>query len=155
MEMPAPTAAHKLLHTLVGNWIGEEKMHPSPWSPAGAVAMGRVRNRAALGDLAVIQEYEQEMDGAVQFRGHGIFTFDGKANQHVLYWFDSMIQSPPNVFVGGFRGQSLVLVHTGEQGQVRASWELMHADNYSYRMEVSGDGSTWQPMMEAIYRRQK
>ncbi len=155
MDMPKPTAAHRLLHALAGDWIGDEKMHPSPWAPQGTRAIGRVKNKAALDGMAVIQHYEQEMSGIVNFKGHGIFTFDHKLNQHVLYWFDSMLQSPPNFFKGGFTGSTLVLISQSEQGQIRASWELAAPEAYSYRMEVSGDGEQWSPMMEATYRRAK
>lgn len=155
MDMPEPGAAHKLLHALAGDWVGDEKMHPSPWTPQGGTSTGRVKNKVALDGMVVVQHYEQETSGAVNFRGHGIFTFDPKLNQHVLYWFDSMQQSPPNVFKGGFQGQRLVVVSQSEQGQVRATFDLSAPENYRYMMEVSGDGKQWMPMVEGSYRRAK
>lgn len=55
MEMPKPTTAHHQLAALVGTWVGEEKMYPSPWDPAGGTATGRFQNRLALDGLAVVQ----------------------------------------------------------------------------------------------------
>src|SRR3954469_8319331 len=33
MEMPRPTAEHRKLQLLLGDWEGEERMAPSPWGP--------------------------------------------------------------------------------------------------------------------------
>ncbi len=152
MDNPQVSPAHRQLHSLAGNWVGQEKIYPSPWHPQGAAAVGKVRNKAALDGLAVVQHYEQELGGAVVFRGHGIFTFDGAADQHMLYWFDSMNQTP-NIFQGGFAGSVLTLTSQSSQGFVRASWDVGRPDAYEYRMEVSGDGKQWTPLMEAEYRR--
>ncbi|MEO8032455.1 MAG: DUF1579 family protein [Gemmatimonadota bacterium] len=155
MEVPKPAAAHKLLHALPGDWIGDETVHPSPWAPQGAKSVGRVKNKVALGGLAVIQHYDQEMGGTVVFKGHGIFTVDRKQNQHVMYWFDTMLQSPPNFSQGGFSGTTLVLVSESGEGQTRASWQLAAPDEYEYKLEVSEDGQQWTPRLDAIYRRAK
>jgi hypothetical protein len=153
MEMPKPTAAHLQLAALVGSWVGEEKMYPSPWDPNGGTAVGRVNNRAALNGLVVIQDYEQERGGAVNFRGHGIFAWDGETKEHVLYWFDSVSQAP-NLFRGTFEGNALIVTSSSTQGHVRATFELIPPNRYRYRMEVSGDGNAWMPMMEGAYKKQ-
>lgn len=150
--MPRHSPAHQQLHVLAGDWAGAETIHPSPWFTKGGTAVGRVKNRVALDGLAVVQHYEQEVGGTVGFRGHGIFTYDGAAGQHMLYWFDSMTQTP-NIFKGSFAGNVLTLTSQSPQGYVRASWDVSQVDGYSYRMEVSGDGKLWTPLMEAEYRR--
>ncbi len=151
MDNPQVSPAHRQLHSLAGNWVGQEKIYPSPWHPHGAAAVGKVKNKAALDGLAVVQHYEQEMGGTVVFRGHGIFTFDGAADQHMLYWFDSVSQVP-SIFRGGFTGNLLTLASQSPQGHVRASWDVTLPEAYSYRMDVSGDGKQWVPLMEAEYR---
>jgi len=84
MEMPAPTAADNALIILEGTWIGQEKVHPSPIVPGGATATGRVINRLALDGFAVIQDYEQETGGKVNFKGHGVFRWDAEWQTYVL-----------------------------------------------------------------------
>lgn len=153
MDMPKPTAAHRQLAALAGEWVGEEKMFPSPWDPAGGTAMGRVNNRLALDGLVVVQDYEQSRGGTVNFRGHGIFAWDAEQKTHVLYWFDSIIQTP-NLFRGTFVGNALTMTSSSSQGQVRATFELLPPDRYRYRMDVSGDGKAWSPMMEGNYKKQ-
>ncbi len=88
MEMPVPTAADKALSMLEGSWIGQEKLHPSPIVPEGAITKGRVDNRRALDGFAVIQDYEQETDGKINFRGHGVFRWDAEKQAYMLHWFE-------------------------------------------------------------------
>ena len=153
MEMPQPSDAHRRLEKLVGAWRGEEQMAPSPWSPAGGTAAARVRNVRALDGLAVVQDYAQERGGAVTFRGHGVFRWDGAAGEYVLHWFDSMGQAP-NEFRGAFDGDVLTVVSRTPDGFVRAVFDFGEAGRYTYRMEVSPDAAAWVPMMDGTYHRE-
>jgi hypothetical protein len=128
-------------------------MHPSPWDPTGGVAIGRVRNVSALDGFVVVQDYEQERDGQVTFRGHGVFWWDSTAQTYVLHWFDSMGQ-PPNEFRGAFEGDVLTLVSHTSLGQARATWDYSQPGRCVHLFEVSGDGVQWQPFMEGSYTRE-
>ena len=90
MDMPKPTTAHQKLSKLVERWSGPEKMPPGPWAPEGGTALGRVENREGLDGFVVIQDYAQERDGEVVFRGHGVFGWNAGAGHYTLHWFDSM-----------------------------------------------------------------
>lgn len=153
MTMPKPTVAHRQLERLVGTWRGEERLYPSPFAPQGGVAVGHVWNRVALDGLAVIEDYEQEQDGATAFRGHGVFRWDENERSYSLHWFDSM-GMPPSEFRGELADDVLTLVAAGPEGMVRAIWELRRADQYVYRMQVSPDGANWFPFMEGTYVRE-
>jgi hypothetical protein len=102
MEMPQPTDAHRRLARLAGRWVGDETMFPSDWDPQGGVAEGRTTARVALGEFAVVSDYEQKKDGQTVFSGHAVWTVDPKdqENDCVLYWFDS-IGMGLEVFRGG------------------------------------------------------
>jgi hypothetical protein len=152
MEMPKPTEDHRKLQKLAGQWIGKEKMHPSPWDPQGGEAVGKVHNRVALDGFVVIQDYEQERGGKVNFRGHGVFRFDAAEKGYVLHWWDSM-GMPPNIFRGDFEGDLLKLNCDDPQFKSRVTWNLVRPDRYSYKMEVSPDGNQWFPFMEAEYEK--
>ncbi len=153
MTMPKVTEAHRQLERLVGAWSGEERLYPSPFDPQGGAAVGRVRNRLALDGFAVVQDYEQERDGAIGFRGHGVFRWDADDRSYALHWFDSLGLAPSE-FRGGFEGDVLTLVNAGPQGVTRAVFELRGDDSYVYRMQVSPDGSNWFPFMEGTYARE-
>ena len=152
MHTPTPSPEQQQLHRFVGTWAGEERIQPSPWDPEGAVATGRVRNVAALDGTVMVQDYDQERDGRVAFRGHGVFRWDAAAGQHVLHWFDTM--SPhPREFRGGFQGRVFTAVSAEPRGHNRATWDLGADDAYTYRLEASPDGEQWFLYIEGTYRR--
>jgi len=150
MEMPKPTDAHRRLDKLVGRWAGEEKIHPSPFDPQGGVAMARVENRLALDGFAVVQDYAQEKNGQIVFRGHGVFRWEVMQQCYEMYWFDSM-GFPPSVFRGNFAGEVLTVMSQSPQGHNRAVFDFSKKSQYTFRMEVSPDGKQWFPFMEGQY----
>jgi hypothetical protein len=153
MPMPSLTEPHRRLETLVGSWRGEEQLQPSPWDPKGGTAIGQARNVLALDGFAVVQDYAQERDGKVTFRGHGVFRWDQERQDYVLHWFDSMGQEPV-VFRGSFEGKVLTLESRQGQGMTRAVWDFRVEKQYSYRMDLSQDGERWFPFMSGTYTRQ-
>jgi hypothetical protein len=152
MEMPKLTDAHLKLSLLSGTWHGEEVLFPTPWDPYGGPAAGRVVNRVALDGFALVQDYEQQRGGSANFRGHGVFSWDSAKKSYMLYWFDSLGMGQ-NVFDGSFDEKVLVLTNQSPVGFTRASWDLTSPLTYFYRMEVSGDGTQWQKVMEGSYAR--
>ena len=141
------------MEQLVGSWIGEEKMYPSPWDPQGGTATGRITNRQALDGFAVIQDYKQERDGAVTFRGHGVFCWDPVQQTYLLHWFDSC-GTPPNVFEGSFEGNVFTMSCETPMGRNRTVFEIQDENHYAFRMEMSSDGEQWQTLMEGHYTRE-
>ena len=73
MEMGKPNEHHKKLETMVGNWSGEETMHPSPWCPDTTKAKSRVVTKMDLDGFFLVTDYVQEKDGKVSYRGHGVY----------------------------------------------------------------------------------
>src|SRR5262249_1220777 len=153
MDMPKPTAAHRLLEKLAGTWQGEEKMYPSPWSPEGGMAQARIASRVALDGFAVIGDYQQSRHGTVTFCGHSVFTYHAFEKCYVLYWFDSM-GMPANLFRGQFDGDKLTVTSTSPQGQSRLQYEWPAPGQMRSRMEISQDGQKWNSLFEGTYRRQ-
>jgi hypothetical protein len=153
MTMPKLTQGHRELERLVGTWHGEERLYPSPFAPQGGAAVGRVRNRVVLDGFALVQEYEQEREGTVNFRGHGVFRWDPGEQVYTLHWFDSMGMSPSE-FRGTLEGDVLTLTSTGAQGMVRAVWDLPGGERYTYRRQISPEGVNWFPLMEGTYDRE-
>jgi Protein of unknown function (DUF1579) len=153
MEMPRPGDAHKKLAALVGEWAGEETLHPSPWDPDGGGAQAQVTNRWVADGFAVVQEYEQRRSGRVTFRGHGVFWFDPVRGEYVMHWWDSM-GGTAGEYRGRFDGDVLMLSAPMPQGgHSRTSWRLTGPDAHTFLMEVSPDGQVWQPAMEGRYRK--
>ena len=152
MDMPMPSDGHRELARLVGQWEGDETMHPSQWDPKGGVATGRNSNRLGLGGFVVLSDYEQHRDGAVTFTGHGVYTYSSEEDLFTLHWFDSM-GSPPEVFVGGFNDDVLSLAHGGPGMHVRMTSDFSTEGEMKARMEMSQDGTAWKVLFDALYRR--
>ena len=104
MQMPQPNEAHRRLERFVGDWVGKERIHPSPFDPQGGEAIGHVHNRAALDGFVVVQDYEQERGGKVNFRGHGVFSWDAAGQCYAMHWWDSASGVPST-----FRGDQFLL----------------------------------------------
>ncbi len=151
--MPHPSPEQQLLSILLGNWRGQEHIHPSPFDPVGGPAVGRIHNCLALDGFAVIQDYEQERNGIVNFRGHGVFRWDSDEDCYILYWFDSLGQRPVE-YRGGLRAGVLSLTAIQGQGFSRAVFDFSDETRYHYRMEVSPDGEQWFVFTEGEYERQ-
>jgi hypothetical protein len=153
MEMPKPGDAHKKLGAFVGEWAGPETMYPAPWDPVGGKATAKVVNRWILDGFAVVQEYEQRRDGKVNFRGHGVIWFDPAKQEYVMNWWDSM-GGNGGQYRGTFNGTVLSLASPMPKGgHSRTSWTFGEADGYSFNMEISHDGQTWQPAMAGNYKK--
>jgi len=151
-NMPTLTEEHRALNVLAGRWSGKEKISPSPWDQGGD-ALGRVENRLALDGFAVVQDYEQERGGKVNFRGHAVFMWDAGQRKYLCYWFDSM-GFPPTPMVGDAQGKVFTLSNDTPQGKSRATFDFSQAGRYRFRMEVSQDGKQWFPFMEGDYAKQ-
>ena len=154
MDMPKPNPAHKQLERLAGIWRGKENMHPSQWMPDGCVADGETRSRVALDGFAVVCDYEQSIGGQATFRGHGVYTIDGKNGDVVLHWFDTM-GGQHEEFRGGWQGDKLVLQSKSPMmGHMRMTYDLGKAGELGSSMENSQDGSSWSTMFDGVYTRQ-
>lgn len=150
MEMPKLTDAHRKLEMLVGEWFGDENMHPSQWTPEGAVHQAKLVNRMALDGFAVVGDYEQSKDGAVCFRGHSVFMFEPQSGEYHLHWFDTM---GANVFRGKLEGNRLVMNEKGNWGYHRMTYEFPAPGKLASKMEMSQDGQNWKTMFDGTYTR--
>ncbi len=149
MDMPKPGPAHAQLAKLAGNWTGTEKMAPSPWDAKGGTAIGKVTNRVALDGFGVIQDYEQTRDGAVTFRGHGVFSVEPEKGQTTLHWWDAM-GCAAQVFTGTWKGDVLAMTSDGPMGKNRCIFDVT-GGKYKFAMAMSQDGKQWQELMTGAY----
>lgn len=153
MEMRKPTEEHRRLYILAGEWVGEEKLSPSPWGPGGN-ATGRSSYRVEVDGFYVIQDYVEEKDGQVVFRGHGIFGFDAQAGEYCWYWVDSMGFVPAGPSRGQWEGDTLTFRSISPQGQGRYVYRFEGKQTYHFRIENSFDGGkTFATFMEGTYRK--
>jgi hypothetical protein len=150
--MPRPTDEHRKLSVLAGAWSGLEKLYPSPWGPGGQ-ATGRLAARMAVDGFYLVQDYEEEKDGRVVFRGHAVLGYDPQDQSYVWYWFDSMGDAPSKPARGKWQGDTLTFLQESTGQRSRYTYRFESDTRYSFKMEGSRDGVSWQPFLEASYTR--
>ena len=155
MKMPEPLEYHKKLEAMVGEWEGEETMHPSPWNPDGAKATSRTSARLDLGGFFIVTDYHQQRAGAAAYRGHGLFGWDSEQKRYTMHWFDSIGNVPGAPALGTWEGDTLCFQHEQRMGHVRYTHTFVDRDTYTFKLERSEDGQTWTPLTEGNYKRMK
>jgi hypothetical protein len=152
MEMPKPGAEHARLARLVGDWSGEENLSPSPWGPGGT-AFGRFQFRNGVDGMALLQDYEEEKEGKVSFRGHGVFIVDPVNGDVVWWWFDSLGFAPDPPARGSWDGDTLRLEKHTPRGAARYTFDF-ESDSLRFRIENRFAGEQeFSEFMRGRYRR--
>jgi hypothetical protein len=151
MQMPKPTKFHKKLEALIGDWSGDETMHPTPWDPEGGPAKGKYKVRGDLGGYGIVQEYVQKRGGKVTYQGHGVMGYDPQSQSYVWHWSDSMGGVPTEVTRGQWTGNKLVFQHASPMGHQRYTYTFNRDKSIGFSIESSQDGSQWAPFMTGKY----
>jgi uncharacterized protein DUF1579 len=154
-EMPVPGPPHERLAQLVGEWSGEEVLHPSQWDPDGGTAAGRYSFRMGLDGFYLLADAEQERAGSVNYRGHGVFGWDARGRCYTMRWFDSTGIDPGQPALGSWEDAGLTLVHeTTYLGSSRYTFAVADG-RLRVRIENSADGGsgTWRTFLEGTYTR--
>jgi hypothetical protein len=151
--MPVVTDEHRKLHVFAGSWVGDETLAPSPWG-AGGPAVGKYAGRIECDGFFVSQDYIEEKDGKVSYRGHGVFGYDTAKKKYSWYWVDSMGSVPAETSWGSWEGDRLQFTSSSPMGLGRYTFELSGRDKYSFKIENSFDGGgSWKTFMTGEYRR--
>jgi hypothetical protein len=154
MDMPKPTEEHKrLVASFAGRWIGEERIHPTPWEPEGGTARATIESRATCDGFCVVTDYVQERGGRVSYTGHGVTGFDPRHRRYLQHWSDSISGVPGEAKPGIWEGDTLTFHGAGPEGRVRYVYRFVTPDAYEFRIETSRDGNTWTLFLEAHYIR--
>jgi hypothetical protein len=153
MHMPQLTEQHNKLKAFVGEWTGQDIIHPAPWNPQGATAKSRVSSKLMLDGFFLVSEYTQERDGKVTYRGHGVYGYDAMQKKYTLHWFDSMGIDPGPPALGDWNGDTVVFTHQHVMGHGRMTYDFSKKDALSFKLEKSQDGKNWTLFIEATYKR--
>ena len=151
METIRPTDKHQKLKALEGTWVGEEKIHPTPFDPKGGAARGRTESRVDLDGFYLVSDYVQERDGKTCYKGHGILGYDPKTNSYTMNWFDTMGFPAGEPAKGAWEGNRLSFQKVGPMGHGRYTYELLGEGKYNFTLEHSPDGKSWSKFMEGTY----
>jgi hypothetical protein len=151
MDIPKPTAAHRRLQALAGDWQAEETVFASAWTKPGK-AQGICRSRMGLGGFFLISNYsEQRADGHME--GHGILGYDTQRQRYTLHWFDNYGSPPSQPGLGQFEGDALVFEFEYPDHRGRTIYALEGDDAYTFRVEMAPQGEEFAPVIEGRYRK--
>jgi hypothetical protein len=153
MDMPKLTAQHKKLAKFVGNWKGDESIHPMPWDPKGGPATGVSKCKLVGGDFHLLMEYQQKRGKTVTHIGHGVIGYHPEKKQYSMNWFDNMGSGAEPAY-GTWNGAKLVFQAAGPMGHSRYTFSITKPDSYRFMMEMSEDGTNWALVMAGHYKKQ-
>lgn len=152
MQMPKLTKQHQKLEKFLGNWTGEETLHPSPWDSEGGQALSTVKTKNGMDGFHVTMDYVQKRNKKVTHRALGLFGFNPGTGKYTMNWFDNM-GSGADPATGEFDGKKLVFVQAGPMGHSRYTFDFSKPNSYLFTMEGSQDGAKWMPFMTGRYKK--
>ncbi|MCA9667947.1 MAG: DUF1579 family protein [Myxococcales bacterium] len=139
------TDEHRRLEQLAGRWTGVETVADMGQTSSVVTA------RLGLEGLYLISDYEQHVDGAVVFRGHGVYGWSATQQRYTMNWFDTAGETPPAF--GVWQEQQLVFDNQRERARARYVYTITAADSYTLRIEQAPDGSRWRTFLDGTYTR--
>ncbi|MFZ4578389.1 MAG: DUF1579 family protein [Myxococcota bacterium] len=153
--MPIAPEQQRLIDAMVGTWLADERLLPSPLDPAGGVATGRTQARAALEGLVVTADYAEERDDQIVFRGHGVYGWDAELRAYRMYWFDSLQPFPrAGHAVGHWVGHTLTFRVSTSSAEHRYVYDFHEPGYYEFRIEIQRSGGKVETYMHGAYVRQ-
>jgi hypothetical protein len=147
-----PGPALERLASLEGDWMGEERLAPSPWDPDGGSARGRYRFGTAIDGRYLLGDDQQDRGAGVNFRGHAVLGWDAATARYAMWWFDSAGAVPTGPSTGGWVGSTLTLELAGPAGSSRYAFTV-EDERLQVRIDHAADGSTWATFLEGTYSR--
>ncbi|MGE0872342.1 MAG: DUF1579 family protein [Kofleriaceae bacterium] len=144
---------NKLAEMFVGTWKGEEKLYPSQWDPTGGPAIGTWTVRRGVDGFCILVDYDEERDGKIVYRGHGVHGWQASEQCFYVYWFDNMGVIPVHGIKAQLAGNRYSYQsNDGPTGWTRMTYEW-NGDRFEFRIDKSNDGTAWSPMHEGKYTR--
>lgn len=153
MEMPTVSKEMaRLTELFAGTWRGEETLFPSEWDPQGGPAFGTWTVRAAVDGFALLVDYDEERDGKVVYRGHGVHGWDAREGCFFAYWFDNigMMQKAGNRAT--LEGDRYTYTEVSDFGHNRFTYQWKDGV-FTFAIDRSPDGVDWKPMHHGRYSR--
>lgn len=152
-DTPKLTKEHQKLEKFVGEWEGEETMHPSPWLPEGGKAKGRYSIKLDLDGFWLVFTYQQKMNKKITYKARGIVGYDTTKKQYTMNWFENH-GSGAYPSTGTLERNKLTVEHEDERGKHRYSFAMAKPDVLKFVGEMSHDGGqSWSTWMDGKYTR--
>ncbi len=147
MNMPKPGPEHKKLDYFTGNWTCDSDMKPGPMGPGGKMTMTDDSKWMDGGFFVVIHS---QFKSASMGNGNGIsfLGYDAGEKKYTYNEFNS--DGEAIVSKGTVDGDAWTWMGDMKEpaGKGRFSEKILSPTSYSFKFEVSSDGTNWTPVMD-------
>jgi hypothetical protein len=148
MEMPKPGPEVKRLEYFAGNWNTEGEIKPNPMMPAGKMTSADKAEWFPGGYQLVIHSTGKMPMGSMN--GLGIIAYNAEDKVYTYYGIDSM--GFAELSKGTVDGKNWVYTSDSKMGgkvyHGRYSMTEDSPTSYSFKYEMSEDGTNWALIME-------
>jgi hypothetical protein len=152
-DSPVPSAENKQLEKWVGTWRYEGELKASPLGPAGKLS-GTIQHKFSLNGFLVQGEWKEQSG----MRGLELRAYDPASKRFRYYAFDSV-----GTISNGFETLSENECHgaftrtdiTGKTLKARTEQRFtVDGKSFSLKWELSENGGSWFPFLEAKFTKQ-
>jgi hypothetical protein len=156
MDIPKPGPELKKLDYFVGHWTAEGDVKPGPMGPGGKFSMDEHSEWMDGGYFVVIHS-KYSGAGMPSGTSTAYMGYDTQEKVYTYDAFDSMGEATHSK--GTVDGDNWVWTNDMKMGpqtmKARFSMKMMPPNAYSYKFEVSPDGTNWTLFMEGKDTRAK
>ncbi len=148
MEMPKPAPELKKLDYFIGTWNAEGDMKPGPMGPGGKITW-KETDEWMEGNFFLIG-HTQGSSPMGNSKGLAIIRYDADAKNFVYQAYDSsgMVETA----TGNVDGDSWTYTSDEKMGGMtmkgRYSMKILSPTSYTFKFEMSQDGTTWATVMD-------
>jgi uncharacterized protein DUF1579 len=146
MQMPKPGPELKKLDYFAGNWTCDADMKSSPMGPGGKMTMTDDSKWMDGGFFVVIRS---QFKSASMGNGNGIafLGYDADEKKYTYNEFNS--QGEAVVSKGTVDGDAWTWIGDMKPaGKGRFSEKILSPTSYSFKFEMSSDGTNWTPVLD-------
>ncbi|HEV7218961.1 MAG: DUF1579 family protein [Terriglobales bacterium] len=154
-QMPSPAPELKKLDFLAGNWTDQADMKASPMGPGGKMTMTEKNEWMPGGFFLTLHSTFTGQMGS----GSGIafMGYDADAKQYTYDEFNSMGQRTHST--GSVDGDTWTWLGDQKMGDQtmkgRFTMKVLSPTSYSFKFEMSQDGTTWNTVMDGKSTKEK
>lgn len=155
-QMPSPAPELKKLDFLAGNWTDQADMKPSPMMPEGGKMTMTEKNDWMPGGffLTLHSNFTSEMGSG---SGIAFMGYDTDAKQYTYDEFNSMGERSHST--GSVDGDTWTWVGDQKMGNQtikgRFTMKVLSPTAYSFKYEMSPDGTAWNTVMDGKSTKEK
>jgi hypothetical protein len=144
MQMPKPGPELKKLDYFTGNWSCDGDIKPGPMGAGGKMTMTDDSKWMDGGFFIVMNNTSQSSMG--NSSGIAFLGYDADAKQYTYNEFDSTGEA--TVSKGTVDGDAWTWIGDMHGGKGRFSEKILSPMSYSFKFDMSKDGTTWVNFMD-------